>query len=288
MKKILFIIVIFFVHTLTTHAASVSIVAPTTVETTNQFSVSVYLNTDGVSINSIDIMLSYPDDIMIFQGYKEDGGVKKIWIQTPKEQNGTIHFSGIIPGGVDGIYDPDKIGLQPVPLTTLLFSPRANGSGDLSILNSKILQNDGIGSELLHTISNQKILVSISNESLEENKQSILDKELPEPFKIEFIPSGLFSETPSMISFFAVDNLSGVAKYQVKDGSSVWKDATSPLVTPKGIVKRTVTVRAIDFSGNVRESSIDIPGILSAIQLVAIFILFIVCYFMFFVVKRRR
>ena len=287
MKKFLFIIGIFFTHTLVVYGASLSITTPVKVENSNQFSVLISLDTGGTPINSVDIIMSYPEDIVYFKGYREDDSVKKIWLITPKDEGGKVHFSGIIPGGVDGLYDPDKLGLQPIPLAVLLFTPKANGYGEFSIIESNVLQNDGVGTNLLHDKISTPLLVELSNtySSYGADNQ---DKELPEPFTIEYIPSGLFSKTPSMISFFTNDNLSGIEKYQVRDGHSVWKDAVSPLATPKGIVKRSVTVRAIDFAGNVRESSVEIPGLVSSVQLLGIFVLFIACYFVFFVVKRKR
>lgn len=288
MKKLLLIIGIFFAHTLIAQAANLSVIAPERIEDKNQFNVLISLETGGTTINSVDISVSYPDDILSFKGYKEDGGINKLWLVTPKDEGGKIHFSGIIPGGIDGIYDPDKTGLQPIPLVSLIFIPKASGYGEFSVLNSNILQNDGVGTELLHNKIGALVSVSVSNKPGEESKVNIEDKELPEVFNIEYIPSGLFSKTPSMISFFTTDILSGIEKYQVKDGHSVWKDVVSPLATPKGVVKRSVTIRAVDFAGNARESSIEIPGLLSSAQLIGIFILFVACYFVFFVVKRRR
>ncbi len=288
MKNLLFIIGIFFTHTFVAHGASVSITAPTKVESANQFSVLVSLDTGGISVNSIDVSISYPKEILSFKGYKEDGGVKQLWLVAPKDEGGKIHFSGIIPGGVDGLYDPDQIGLQPIPLASLIFSAKGDGYGEFLITDSNILQNDGVGTELPHGRVNAFISVDVPSKSEGGNVTDAEDKELPEPFTIEYIPSGLFSKTPSMISFFTTDNLSGIEKYQAKDGHSAWRDVTSPLATPKGVVKRSVTVRAIDFAGNIRESSVEIPGLVSSIQLLGIFIAFIACYFVFFVVKRRR
>lgn len=288
MKNILFIIATFFLYTFTADAASVYMTAQKELDNRGQFSVLVSLDTGGVSINSVDISITYPKSIVSFKGYKEDGGIKKLWLLTPKDEGGEIHFSGIIPGGVDGIYDPDKTGVQPIPLAVLLFSPINSGLAEFSVARSNILQNDGLGTELIHTNVDTEVLVNAPNQITEENKENILDNESPEPFIIEYIPSGIFSETPSMISFSTIDALSGIEKYQVKDGHSIWKDVVSPLATPKGIVKRGVTIRAIDFAGNIRESNIEIPGLVSSIQLIVIFILFVSCYFVFFVVKRRR
>lgn len=288
MKNFLLIIGIFFTFTQIANAADVSVIAPPLVSNGDQFAVNVDLNTDGASINSVDVSLSYPKEILNFKGYKEDGSIKKLWLVPPKDDGGVIHFSGIIPGGVDGVYNPDKSGLQPIPLAQLLFSPKVSGDGSFTITRSEILQNDGVGMPLAHENRNASIRVSLDRTQILDNDESNLDAEPPEPFTIQYIPSGFFSETPSMISFFTTDTLSGVEKYQIKKMGNSWKDAISPLPTPRGVLKRDVVVRAIDFNGNIRESKVEIPGVVSPMQLFGIFIVFITCYFLFFVVKRKR
>ncbi len=286
MNKFLIILAIFFTYTCTVFAADISVLAPVTINNGGQFNVTVNLNTDGVSINSTDVTLSYPKDIVSFKGYKEDGAVKKIWLVSPKDTDGVIHFSGIIPGGIDGVYDPDKSGLQSIPLVQLLFLPKSNGTGEFNITHSEILKNDGMGTELQHSTSNASITISTLQTQISENNNN--DTQPPEPFIIEYIQSGLFSKTPSMISFSTTDASSGIEKYQVKTTNNLWKDVVSPLPTPKGLVKRGIIVRALDFNGNSRESGVEIPGFLSPLQLFGIFIVFITCYFAFFVVKRKR
>lgn len=287
MKKLFLLLSIFFIYA-TAFAADVSVIAPTTISNKGQFNVQVNLNTDNTSVNSVDITITYPKDILSFKGYKEDGAIKKIWLTSPKDTNGVIHFSGIIPGGVDGVYDPDKNGLQPIPLVQLLFSAKGSGTGTFAIIHSDILQNDGVGTSLVHEDKNARIVVSLTSEQTVTNESDYADKDLPDPFVIEYIQSGLFSETPSMISFFATDASSGIEKYQMKNPNGSWKDVVSPLPIPRGILKREVIVRAIDFAGNSRESDVEIPGIVSPLQLLGIIIFCLACYFTFFVVKRKR
>jgi hypothetical protein len=288
MKKFLFILSIFFLHTTAAQAALVSVVAPQAVSGTKQFSVLVYLDTNGTSVNSFDISLSYPKELVTFQGYKEDGSIKKSWFLSPTDESGAIHFVGIIPGGVDGVYDPDKSGLEPIPIASLLFSPKSSGSGKFILTHSDIRQNDGAGTSLAHKDKNASIIISLNPNEAEENEKDSFDLKPPEPFTIEYIPASFLSKTPSMIVFFTTDSESGVKKYQMQNLNNSWKDVISPWPVRKGILKRDVTIRAIDFNGNVREARAELPGLLSGLQLLALFIFGVLCYFIFFVVKRRR
>lgn len=287
MRNILVAIGIFCLSINVVHAADVSIMAPKIISNEGQFNVLLNLSTDGTPINSIDITISYPKDLLTFRGYQEDGSIKKIWLISPKDTNGEIHFSGIIPGGVDGVYDPDKQGLQPIPLVQLIFTPKQNGIGEFKLIHSDILQNDGAGTPLTHVVKDSPITISLSQTSTPDSGESSSDNQPPEPFTISYIPSGFFSKTPSMISFSTTDILSGVEKYQIKKVRNSWKDVISPLPTPKGIIARDVIVRAVDFNGNIRESSVRIPGLVSQVQLFGIAFFFITCYFLFYVVKRK-
>jgi len=289
MKKLLFILSIFFISVLDAHAADVSILAPKVVSDSKPFPISVNLDTSGNPINLFDITISYPKDIVTFKGYKEENSIKKTWFVSPTDSAGTVHFSGIIPGGVDGVYDPDKEGLQDITLVQLLFSANNNGQGDFKITHSDILQNDGLGTPLSHTNNNASIIISknINSTNEEELEEAAKDKEPPQPFDIQFIPNELFSRTPAMIIFSTIDITPGVEKYQLQY-KDLWKDVISPLPTPKGLLKRVVTIRAVDFDGNTRESRVEIPGLLSTMQLLAILFTGIICYFIYFVVKRKR
>lgn len=288
MIKRLFTILIFLLSFSVAHAADVSIVAPNSIDTAKQFTVLVHLSTDDVLVNSFDMSISYPKDLLTFGGYKESESIKKIWILSPKDEGGTIHFTGIIPGGVSGVYDPNKTGLQPIPLVALIFSPKGNGSGDFKIINSKILENDGKGTELEHNVNNHSFTVALPIGTEKIDIKDTTDTEQPLPFTVVYIPSGFFSQTPSLISFSTTDNNSGVKMYQLKGNKGEWIEVQSPLAVPRGLVEKSVIIRAVDYSGNSREASVDIPGILTSGELFVILLIFIICYLVFFVVKRRR
>lgn len=289
MKIFLLILILFFGSTLTAQASSVYIVAPKDINNDKPFSVSVEIDTENVSINSFDIAIVYPRDLVSFSGYKEDGSIKKIWITQPTEIDGTIHLSGIIPGGVDGMYDPDKVGLQPIPIINLLFSAKNSGKGLFGIINSEILKNDGIGSPLIHENRDASFVVPNSIVFLSNNEYYKSDDvEPPLPIQVEYIPAGIFSKTPSMIWFSTTDIGTGVKKYQLRIRGGSWKDITSPFPIQKAIFKRDLVIRAVDFNDNVRETKIEEPGLLSMNQVFLILFLSLCCYSLFFMVKRKR
>lgn len=268
MKKILFIIFLSFFASRAL-AASVSVEVPRSVDVKETFSVLIKADTDEVSINSIRVVLSYDKDLLVFSGYKEDGLVK-LWVDPPREESGKIYLGGIIPGGVAGVYDPKKEDLGDIPIVRLLFIGKVTGRADLSISESLLLKNDGLGSELAHTQKGATLTIR-ENPSPEEEK--IADQNPPLPFTVEVVESSLFSRTPTLLVFQASDVDSGIKSYEIKVGASNWQKAESPAPVSRGIFSREVTVRAYDFYGNFQEAGIIVPGIFSTKLLLTILFL---------------
>ena len=64
MKILIYTIAIFLLTSSVSHAALVSVSAPKVATEGQDFSVLVNLNTEGASVNSFDIKLSYPVDVV--------------------------------------------------------------------------------------------------------------------------------------------------------------------------------------------------------------------------------
>ncbi len=242
------------------HGASFFVSSMPAVKVGDDLEIVVNLDTEGESVNSILATVDYNENLLEFRGYKDVDSLIKLWIETPHEKNGTVTFSGIIPGGVDGVYDAqNKNKLAPIPIVKLLFEAKEAGTVEFTFGEYKVLKNDGLGS-VLRTTSETNTLQILENStfSLSNNKSS--DKNPPLSFSISFVQASLFSKTPSMIIFSTNDLESGVKEYQVKDGWGAWKVVESPLPVKLGIWSRTVRIRAYDFEGNLAESSIEIPG----------------------------
>ncbi len=288
MKKILITFIIFFAGTLTVQAADLSLVAPLSINIGKQFSVDIKLDTSGVSINSVDIGVIYPKNLLTFKGYQEEGGIVKLWLKKPEDKGGIIELSGIIPGGVEGTYNPNKVGLEPLSLVRLLFIAKEEGKGTLAINHSSILINDGKGTELAHNKNGTTInILNSPNREAQIKDEKNIDIQAPEPFNIGIIESGYFSRTPSMIIFTAVDILSGIEKYEMKNGGE-WTLVSSPLPIQRNFFSKEIRIRAIDYNGNIRESSIVMDGILSTNSVIFIIILLIILARLCFVWYKKR
>ena len=176
-KHFLFIFIIFLsLFALRTHsasAASVSFNTPASVNVGDNLDVTVNTDTGGVLINSAEVVVDFDQNLLSFSGYSDDNSMIKLWINPPHATLGQISFSGIIPGGVSGVYDAKKTGLSPIPLVHLLFTAKNSGTLNLSIVDSKILEHDGLGTPLLHdNVGSSVIITNNPNPNITQNDQN--------------------------------------------------------------------------------------------------------------------
>lgn len=272
MKKLLFIFIIFLSFSGKAAATGVFITVPEKINVGDNFEVLINADTGGELINSVDMAIDYPEDLISFAGYKNDETIIRFWIESPSEKDGKIYFSGIVPGGVAGLYDANKIGLGTLPVARLLFVAKQIGSSEVSFLKTKILKNDGKGTPILHNQSNAQVTI-IKTENDNPKNNSLIDKASPESFEIAFVKSSIFSATPGMLIFRATDIGSGIKQYKIKTSALGWQETKSPQAVSQGIFPKNITIRAFDFYGNYKDVGISIPGLLPLNFLLASFAL---------------
>jgi hypothetical protein len=268
MKKILILIALFcfFLCSRTFASGTLFLDAPESFAVGQKVPVILYLDTGGVSINSIDVTLTLSDSEFQLVGYQDYKGLIKFWITPPKQEGNTIYFVGGIPGGVsevtEGITTKERI-----PLVVLLFETKEPGQKIISIENSVILQNDGEGTTFDHTRSGIR-MTGVGNfiagkEEKEDPFTESTDITAPVFEQISLIPSSLLSKNPILVTFSAADEGSGIATYDAYIGGKKVRQVESPLVVNKKIFSYTVLVEAYDLYGNKQTASVSVPGILS-------------------------
>lgn len=237
-------------------AASISLVAQQSPKG-EPLSIDVMVDPEGESINSAEVTLSFDPSLYVFSGYESNNGAITLWVTPPKEiQSGTVSFSGVILGGVERMYDPHRPSDFRVPLTRLLFTEKGSGEGVFSVEKATLLKNDGIGSSL--SVSKKGIsTIAHAGTSLDEGA---VDSVPPLPFTIQITEPSVFGEAPRLATFSALDQETGIARYEVKINNGRFRETQSPLVVPERLLAYSLTVRAIDFAGNAREEQIRIDG----------------------------
>jgi len=108
------------------------------------FTVSIYLNTGGDNINTVEADLVFPPDKLQVVSPTIGNSFFKIWFGTPTYSNitGTLNFRGGVPS--PGINTSNGL------ITTITFRAKTTGGATINFTDkSKVLLDDGRGSNIL-------------------------------------------------------------------------------------------------------------------------------------------
>ncbi len=252
------------------NASIVSIQAPDTASQGERITVDILVDPQAERINSIEATVVFSTDFFDYNGFSGKQSSIPVWVEEPvQKKKGEIYFSGVIPGGLDRMYDPLNTSNTAIPVTRLFFIAKQSGKATFSISQAAVLQNDGKGSPTIVSTVSKTIAVQQS-----ENRDTVrlLDEDItaPDPFSIQIIERSVFGKTPRLALFSANDTDGGISHYQVAVGSGDFIDAKSPFALPYRLFPYQLTVRAFDYSGNMREQQTTIPTESNRIVIVSV------------------
>ena len=215
----------------------------------DEFLVTIFLDTQGESVNAFEGTVVFPEDLVELKGIQEHGSIVNVWVQEPKAEI-TSAFSGLTPGGYMG---------EGV-LFSLIFKVKAMGAGSMSIEQGRVLLNDGMGTDALLEISHFNFLIFSKNPNDTPKTIGIDDSEAPEPFELKVGQDpGVFGGQPFLV-FAALDKNSGVDHYEIsfvsKGRQTVWTRAESPFSLAGHTGTEEIFVKAVDRAGNERIASL--------------------------------
>ena len=273
---------ILILHTHTTFAATVSLdPASGSFGPGDMFIVTVRLDTDpGECINAANIELNYPTLWLRATAFSKGESLLSLWPEEPVLDivHGKVAFSGGIPAGYCGRVqgDPGKTNV----LGKVVFSVAPNpvtgnaptGSFPVAITfassTTKILENDGFGTEATLTKNNASITRMLTSPKKTNQWTDIVgaDATPPDDFAITVAHDANTFDGKFFIVFSTVDKQSGVHHYEVmeddparlgfvygKNVKSEWKTVTSPYLLSDQTLSSRVVVRAVDNAGNIQE-----------------------------------
>ncbi len=243
-----------------TEASIISIKTPESVSVGQRISVDILVDPENQSINSIESTIIFSPSFFDFNGFSVDQSSIPIWVEKPKEKTkGSIHFSGVIPGGIDRLYDPINTNDKAIPIVRLFFISKTSGNTDFKIGSSQVLQNDGKGTAT--SLTSKGINIAITDNGSKEIPDPILaDISIPKPFKISLIERSVFGKTPRLAVFGAEDTEGGIERYEIAVGDLDFQKVESPFPLPYRLFSYQLTARAYDYSGNFREQQVTVPG----------------------------
>lgn len=146
-KKLYFIVILFLVFLFSwgnVHAASIFSAADKNNITENQtFTVSVYTDTQGVNINAIEGLITFPKDLLRVESVNNNGSIFSIWTEQPtfSNTNGAISFNGGVPA-------PGYIGTKG-KVMSILFKAEKPGTAQINFSSAGIYANDGVGTNVI-------------------------------------------------------------------------------------------------------------------------------------------
>jgi hypothetical protein len=120
------------------------------------FEVSVFLDTGGNTINTLDVFIKFPSDKLQVVSPSIGKSIIGIWTSPPGFNNsiGEVHFRGGIPA--PGTNTPNGL------ISTITFRAKSVGIATVSFgSNSKILLNDGYGTNVLTNMRGASYNISL-------------------------------------------------------------------------------------------------------------------------------
>lgn len=211
----------------------------------DEFMVRFTLDTEDETINAVEGNLVFPQNLVSIKEIREGNSIMSLWIKTPQIQNeNEITFSGIVPGGYIG--DKGEI------LSVVLIA-RGIGNGEITTSQVKSLISDGIGTSADIKIKSLQVTIEELSESDISKKISMLeDTEPPETFEPKIFTDKQIYDGKNFIVFYTLDKISGIDRFEIKEGDGIFKVATSPYLLENQNLDKNIEVKAIDKSGNER------------------------------------
>ena len=211
------------------------------------FMVEIRLDTQGEYINAVEANLNFSPDILEVKDLSQGNSILTLWVKEPGFSENKISILGGVPGGYQG-----ADGL----LGKIIFQVSESGQGSARINfqdDSKVLLNDGKGTEAKLTIQGAKFNIIPEKSEIPGNKwkeELEKDKIPPQPFKIEISQNSAIFEGKYFITFSTTDKETGVDYYEVKEGKGDWEKAVSPYILKNQRLTDDIWIKAIDKAGN--------------------------------------
>lgn len=240
-----------------TEASSLDFSVSEKVSVNQKFFLDVLVDPESQSINSIGTSVVFDSEIFSYEGFSSKQSSIPVWVEEPKQESrGIIKFSGVIPGGIDRIYDPLNTSKRVIPVVRLFFIANKEGVGEFAFYEPMILKNDGLGTKTSVSVNKKSVSVMAQDSSTQE----VPDLVAPEPFSIQIIERSVFGRTPRLAVFSSNDEGGGIQRYEVSVAGGVFVASSSPVPLPYKFFSYEVVVRAYDYSENFREQRVIVSG----------------------------
>lgn len=212
----------------------------------NPYLIKILINTDGQEINAIEGIIKI-NNLATVSSVNTGGSIFNLWPESPKiSTNQEINFTG---GTEGGIYGKD------LRLLNFTVTPSVVGDINISSNNLFVYLNDGNGTKI--KVSDLDFNVKSVRGELDISDNIEKDEMPPMDFNIDLGKDDFVYDGKYFITFNAVDETSGLNRYEVKEGDTDYVISGNTYVLKDQTLKTKVYVRAIDNAGNQRVESFD-------------------------------
>ena len=115
---------------------------------------SLMIDSGGQAINAGEGSVSYPTDTLEFQSVSTSGSIFNFWTSGPISSNTSASFGG-------GLSNPGYSGAAG-KILTITWKAKSTGSATISVFGSKILANDGVGTNVYGSSSGASFIIDVT------------------------------------------------------------------------------------------------------------------------------
>ena len=265
------------------------------------FIATVRLDNGDECVNAAQIDLSYPIEDLRAVDFSRGDSIFSLWVADPvlDTANGTVSFSGGVPGGYCGRIqgDPAQSNILGKVVFTVVGAQQPETTIDLKP-SSKVYLHDGLGTPAQLALAGLSLAIE-SQPTLSTNPWLDAvkgDTIAPDAFSVQIESTrGVFGGKYYAV-FSTTDKQSGIDHYEIfEDG--IWKRVTSPHLLKDQSLDGGVRVRAVDKAGKMRLADFDpksVPARLySVVEFVSVGLLLVIAIAavlirLYFARERRR
>lgn len=183
--------------------------------------------------------------------------VVPLWVEEPSVTESGITFSGVIPGGFEGIFGTAWVGMRPGTLFRVVVRADNVGSASVSFTPGAVAyRNDGEGSVVPLTVLGTSFVVNPETGATKLVPPPF-DETPPEAFELEVVDGSSFRERRFFLVFNTQDKQTSVVRYEFARSTAPrsedelsWKEVRSPFALSSTDLTSVLYIRAIDEAGN--------------------------------------
>lgn len=200
-------------------------------------------------INALEgiVKISAPHNVVAIT---TGGSIFNLWPTKPSLKNNEISFTGGTQSGVFG---------SALKIFTIAVKPQTSKDIRIDFQNVNAYLNDGLGTKVV--VSGLPLNIPVSEAVSEEDELDdliSLDTQPPQSFEIDLGRDPSLYEGKYFISFYAIDNESGIKKYEVKETGYPLVRSGSIYILQNQSLSGEMEVRAIDNAGNQRIKTVSL------------------------------